>query len=124
MKLVYCEACGDILAPHRKPRQARSCNCGRHTFWWTDIPGNLEIHDRERQVDADGDAIVGWRPKAFVLGIHNQWLLHPLAPTPMLETQAICAAAEGYLFQTYGCPVVRLRPGYSRDTKWVQEVPA
>lgn len=36
MKCLFCEDCGDIIAPLPKKLEPRLCNCERHAVWWLD----------------------------------------------------------------------------------------
>jgi hypothetical protein len=71
-KLLYCQECGDIIAPYRKERKVRWCVCGRHAVWWENSwAGILRVHDSWGK---DGQPSAAM---AYVLGLTNVWLGMP-----------------------------------------------
>lgn len=133
MKVLYCAACGDIIAPYPtghlsntgKLAAPRKCLCGRHAVWWTTGgPGWLRIFDRERHIREPtvprtwtfNDA---WEPKAFVIGMTNMVLHHKNDMLTGAEYKAICDAHDPYyLFKRDGQWALRIRPGHTSDTAW------
>jgi hypothetical protein len=93
----------------------RWCACGRHAVWWRDAyRGELSVHDQWRGLDDEKG-----RPAAFVLGLHNGWLQHPL-PTLCKEDydQVLEETPDTYLFKKLNSVAIRIRPGHSSDTKY------
>jgi hypothetical protein len=120
VKLLYCEVCGDIIAPYRQAYQVRWCDCRRHAVWWVDpAQGVLRAHDSRGRID--NCVCTGWpfEAKAYVLGITNLFLSGPDVPqTPEYMQQIIDAHDDYYLFKRRNQVIVRLRPGESGDTRW------
>lgn len=118
MKLLFCEDCGDIVAPDRQKDVSRACSCGRHYVWWDDpARGQLRLHDARGAKSGDGTP---YRPAAFVIGLHNGILADP-APltTKELIDRELAETPDSYLFKTAGSLVIKLRPGMSGDTRWM-----
>lgn len=114
MKLLFCQSCGDILAPLRKDLAARWCRCNRHAVWWVDGQrGILRLHDRYGENDA-----------AYVLGINNDFLSCPHRITAQDVKDINDATPDTYLFKRIGSPLIRVRPGESNDTAWESNVPS
>lgn len=114
MKLLYCEDCGDIIAPYRQASKPRDCICGRHAVWWIDPQrGILRVCDRH-------GAENGWpfKPGAWVLGITNLLLHMPGDMTAEKVEQAIDEHEEYYLFKRFRSLIIRIRPGESGDTRY------
>lgn len=124
MKLMFCEDCGDVVAPHRIDRTVRWCHCRRHAVWWDDGRfGKLALYDKVERRDAPGSVYHGFPmqgPRAWVIGLHNAVLTEKLDAQ---KTQWLIEAAEGYLFKERGSLVIRLRPLESNDTRWAFELP-
>lgn len=118
MKLLFCQDCGDIIAPHPQADDPRWCRCERHAVWWTDPrKGILRLHDRQYPPSK------GWkypgRPRAYVIGLTNA-LLHCQTEGLTAETvqQLIDRHDDSYLFKRWRSLVIRIRPGESGDTGW------
>lgn len=118
MKLLFCEVCGDIVAPHRQALETRSCNCQRHTVWWVDpSAGVLRVNDRYGH---DSGTFKGWpfEAKAWVLGLHNAFLGWPYNHDADSIKAILDATPDSYIFKTWGSVIIRIRPGESGDTRW------
>lgn len=143
-KLMFCGACGDMVAPGQVDMRARWCHCGRHAVWWRDgRRGLLSVHDRlfpERNGGAGG--------KAWVIGLHNmltmmggstadpnsRWCTPNEVGDPPTDgnlltrkkwvEQALEDTPDTYLFKRVNSLVIRIAPGYSGDTRWDAVVPA
>jgi hypothetical protein len=133
MKLLYCEACGDIVAPHRTAGTPRFCAGGCHAVWWVDPRrGILRLHERggvwEAPRDGQDPDYHAWTRKrsphrAWVLGLHNGLLHHP-APHDAASIRGILEETPPtYLFKALGSLVIRIRPGESGDTDWAERLP-
>jgi hypothetical protein len=119
VKALYCQVCGDIIAPFREANRPRPCRCGRHHVWWVDpFTGILRIHDAER---ANAER---WAPHAFVIGMTNAWLGHENEWLTREDYRAIIAQhRDTYLFKTLESVAIRIRPGTSNDTAWADALP-
>ena len=131
MKLMFCGACGDVVAPGLRDYDARWCACGRHAVWWRDAAkGLLSVHDTKFPTRNGGDG-----GRAWVIGLHN-WLLmgEGLSCTtrPDLDNQvtkadfvqaSLDATPDNYLFKRARSLAVRFTPGYTGDTKWDAVLP-
>ncbi len=125
MKLLYCEACGDIIAPYRVANKPRWCACERHAIWWVNpYAGEVRLFDRE--------APLGWieqhryprRPMAYLLGITNLLLNDPNQGMSAERVQAMIDAHDDYyLFKRYRSLIVRIRPGEADSTAWAAALP-
>jgi hypothetical protein len=137
MKLLYCQECGDIIAPFPMPRHPRFCRCALHAVWWEDPKrGILRLHEvgarwRPKNPDYHGgpDAQPGWQRKqtehrAYVLGLHNQFLGYPSGHSKESIRGIIEATPSSYIFRTQESVIIRIRPGESNDTDWAEELPA
>lgn len=117
MKLLYCQQCGDIIAPHPTPRQPRWCRCKRHAVWWEDPrAGTLRLHD------AVGSFVIPVRPRAYVIGLTNMLLGYDDEAhghiTADVVNEMIDAHEDSYIFKRWRSLVIRIRPGESGDTRW------
>lgn len=113
MKALYCQVCGDIIAPNREKLKPRWCRCGRHAVWWIDpAAGVLRVHDK-----------FGGAANAYVLGFHNQFLHFSGTHTAVTMQRIVDATPNNYLFAQQGSVVVRFRPGETDDTAWATELP-
>lgn len=113
MKLLMCELCGDIIAPHRKAREPRLCTCQAHAVWWEDpIRGDL-------RVCALG-SVNGWPhvAQAWVLGITNSFLGYPKRLDKDAIAQIVASHDDYYLFKKWESCIIRIRPGETSDTRW------
>lgn len=130
MKALYCQACGDIIAPYPAHQRTatgkmpppRTCLCGRHAVWWTyEGPGYLRVWDRERLV-RDGDKWVcpdDWKPAAFIIGMTNMVLLDKRDMLERSDYETICDAHDDYyLFKRKRQWAIRIRPGHTSDTSY------
>lgn len=114
MKLLYCQDCGDIVAPWPKANEPRDCRCGRHAVWWLNpFTGVLRVCDRQGLDN-------GWpkRASAYVLGITNLLLGMDGNMTAEKVQAAIDEHEETYLFKQWRSLIIRIRPGESGDTRW------
>lgn len=108
MKLLFCQSCGDIVAPFSKDNVPRWCDCHRHAVWWIDGQrGVLRVHDIGATCNA-----------AYVLGVSNSFLMYPDEITATVISKLHEDMPETYLFKRIGSPIVRIRPGASSDTAW------
>jgi hypothetical protein len=127
MKLLYCEECGDIVAPSRKAYEPRWCSCGRHAVWWINpLTGVLRLHDRLGRYHEYGEGLAQVDyPRAFVIGLHNGLFRDDDAPvtTKAHVTQEIENTPENYIFKRAGSLVIKLRPNMSNDTSWAKSLP-
>jgi hypothetical protein len=122
MKAIYCELCGDIVAPYgdHKPRK---CACGRHAVWWEDGAKGLirvaDLRGTPEEVRAVGGKPLG-DPKVWILGITNALLSYPGRGTPSSDEvqRLIDEHPDSYLFKTTRSLIVRIRPGQSGDSAW------
>lgn len=137
MKLLFCELCSDIIAPEPVARIPRWCRCGKHAVWWEDpARGILRLHEKGGQWKpknpeyAGGpDAQPGWQRKisvhrAWVLGLHNQFLGWPDHHNRESIREIIARTPESYIFKTQETVIIRIRPGQSNDTDWAEALPA
>lgn len=120
MKLLYCEPCGDIIAPFAEALRVRWCRCGRHAVWWENpYSGVLRLWDK-----VHGPAMLRDKrpyprePRAYVIGLTNL-LLHRVGPiNAEVVQQMIDRHEDYYLFKQWRSLVIRIRPGESDDTGW------
>jgi hypothetical protein len=116
MKLLYCQDCGDIVAPNPRANQPRYCRCARHALWWVNpFTGVLRVHDtlgREGQPMPEA--------RAYVLGLTNSFLMAPAGTDWKGDTSIEIADGheDHYLFKQRRHCVIRMRPGESGDTRW------
>lgn len=123
MKLLYCQDCGDIVAPFPQARKVRYCQGGCHAVWWEDSDrGILRVcvtYGHPEVIKRTNGAPAGL-PRAWVLGLTNMLLFFPSDRTPNAEeVQEIVDAHEDYyIFKKTRSLVIRVRPGQSSDTAW------
>lgn len=118
MKLLYCEDCGDIIAPFRQARKARWCVCERHAIWWENpATGVLRVHDSQGFKDGPS---TGWpyTARAWVIGMTNLFLGYPDNLGAQDIQDIIDAHEDYYLFKKLRSVAIRIRPGESGDTRW------
>lgn len=116
MKLLYCQPCGDILAPYAESRRIRYCRCGRHGVWWIDPEqGILRVVDQE-QPPEEGRRYVP-QPRAYVLGVMNSFLIEETLNEGVIGI-LLDALPDTYVFKRWRSPIIRIRPGESSDTGW------
>lgn len=122
MKLLFCEDCGDIIAPHRVDRQPRWCRCKRHAVWWEDgQKGILRLWDVIEGPREARDGIWYPRyPRAYVIGLTNYLLGWEGQIGADAVREMIDAHSDFYLFKRWRSLVIRIRPGESSDTAWAR----
>ena len=106
MKLLFCETCGDIIAPHRANNVPRWCDCKRHAVWWTDrFAGMLEVWDRYPGPKLE--------LACYIIGLPNYGLLQaPDQPwTKEFASTCLTYVKPGNLFDRSKSLVWRARPG-------------
>jgi hypothetical protein len=116
MKLLFCEDCGDIIAPWPEANKPRDCKCGRHAVWWLNpLTGLLRVCDRCGNEH-------GWpqQARAYVIGITNLLLHMDGDMTAEKVEAAINAHEDSYLFKRWRSLIIRIRPGESGDTSWAK----
>ncbi len=128
MKLLFCQDCGDIIAPHPIDGQPRWCRCKRHAVWWKDgRAGVLRLWDaREGPVcsigDDHGNEAPLWyphRPRGYVIGLTNMLLNYGSESINAdVVKEMIDAHGDYYIFKRWRSLVIRIRPGESGDTAW------
>lgn len=125
MKLLYCEQCGDLVVPSGTPKQARLCRCTRACIWWEDpAAGKLVVYS------------VSGPSSVSVIGLHNGLLTEPFHSHREPSTEGGCErrlipgdtiarlideTPGSYLFKQVQSLVIRIRPGYSSDTRFAGE---
>jgi hypothetical protein len=115
MKLLYCQDCGDIIAPYNDRLKPRFCECRRHAVWWIEpARGTLRV------CDCSYPGGYPARARAFVIGLTNLLLHYPSEDTPSAgEVQRLIDEhGDNYVFKTTRSLVIRMRPGGSSDTAW------
>jgi hypothetical protein len=119
VKLLFCQECGDIIAPHHEELTPRWCTCGRHAVWWLNLgTGTLRLHDRLSARDIE-ERHYPARPRAYVIGLTNALLMYSgEALNADVVTALIDAHDDSYLFKRWRSLVIRIRPGESGDTAW------
>ncbi len=123
MKLLYCEDCGDIVAPSPKREGVRKCRCGNHAVWW-DNPSSGQLRvcccvGHPEMVKAlKGEPHVS--PSCWVIGLTNLLLHFPLNRTPNAEEvqEIIDKHPDSYIFKQTRSMVIRIRVGQSGDTAY------
>lgn len=124
MKLLFCQDCGDIIAPYPQPRAPRYCRCLRHAVWWEDPQaGILRVHDARNHPREQEGHSQHWPsvPRAYVIGLTNTLLQYPDRFGPITaETvqEMIDSHGDNYLFKRWRSLVLRIRPAESNDTNW------
>lgn len=116
MKLLYCQDCGDIIAPFRQKNKPRYCACTRHALWWEDPQkGIVRVYDKYGD---DGQPI---EAKAWLIGMTNLWLQYPSETLTKEDYEAIIDAHDDYyLFKRQRSVAIRFRPGMTGDSGWAQ----
>jgi hypothetical protein len=119
MKLLFCQECGDIIAPNHQALKPRWCACERHAVWWLDPrAGTLRLFDRLSAKDIEERRYPA-RPRAYVIGLTNALLmLDGQSLNAEVVTALIDAHDDSYLFKRWRSLVIRIRPGESGDTAW------
>lgn len=124
MKALFCQQCGDIVAPFPEPTRSRECLCGRHRIWWVDpARGIVRVCDTlggdESVRERDGRPLDGY-PRAWILGFTNALLHHP--SRCVLSSDEVEQAIDGhdshYLFKRHRSLIIRIRPGQTGDSGW------
>jgi hypothetical protein len=126
MKVLFCQECGDIIAPYRQNKRPRFCDCGRHAVWWRDgNAGLISAHDTLFVPPANTDPYATPRvPKAWILGMTNSFLNFPNFDMSAEDIQAIIDShPDTYMFKTRRTCIVRFRPGHSSDSRWESKLP-
>jgi hypothetical protein len=123
VKLLYCQDCGDIVAPDATALVTRRCACKRHIVWWQDPErGIIRVctDSGHRLVVEALQGAPNGRPRAWLLGITNALLFHPCeGPLSADEVQKTIDAHDNYyMFKTTRSLIVRFRPGQSSDSAW------
>lgn len=115
MKLLYCQDCGDILAPYREANKVRTCLCGRHSVTWDDpTTGAISLCDNS---STTGEPIL--EPRAWLLGVTNTFLGYPGEWMGKKDIEDIIEShPDYYLFKSIGSCIVRFRPGAASMTQW------
>lgn len=123
MKVIFCEDCGDIIAPYERARSPRLCVCKSHAVWWEDpargiirvafVGGHPAIYE-ELKGRPPG------RPRVWILGITNALLYHKGVGTPSADVvqELIEAHDDSYIFKRTRSLIIRVRPGQSGDSDW------
>jgi hypothetical protein len=102
VKGFFCLACGDIRG--LLAEDAVACRCGRCVGGWDDPRKGLAwfyAEDRERM---------------WALGFDNRFLMHPGSTW---EAHHVWETADGSYFKSMESPVVKFKPGFTGDTRWV-----
>jgi hypothetical protein len=130
MKLLFCQACGDLVAPNPTARELRRCRCQRHTVWWENpFTGVLRIHDAQSSwFSYENHPEIRRRapspaPAAYVIGLHNGLLSYEHRHDSESIRCLIEATPDSYIFKTLRSLVIRIRPGESNDTAYAEELP-
>ena len=122
MKLLFCEPCGDIIAPNPNANDVRWCRCKRHAVWWLNpYSGVLRVWDAEEgplRSSCDGPIWRPHAPRAYVIGLTNALLRCPVQLNAVIVEELIDAHEDSYLFKRWRSLVIRIRPGESSDTAW------
>lgn len=120
MKLLYCQDCGDIIAPWSEALRPRWCRCARHAVWWVDPSrGVLRLHDKYYPTAGSDDGPKTPRqPRAYFIGLTNLLLRHEGIIDAKDVQEMIDAHEDTYIFKRIRSLVLRCRPGESSDTAW------
>lgn len=121
MKLLFCQDCGDIIAPHPHANEPRWCACQRHAVWWVNpSTGVLRLWDsREGPRMLEQGRPYPSRPRAYVIGLTNALLQYEgQSLNAEVVGQLIDSHDDYYLFKRWRSLVIRIRPGESSDTGW------
>lgn len=115
MKLMYCQDCGDVVAPGLRNREPQRCACRRHSVWWENGgAGVLRLEDH-----ANRTLPYPARPRAYVIGLSNSILREPREGlNAEIVQELIDRHPESYLFKQWRSLIIRIRPGESSDTAW------
>lgn len=126
MKLLYCQECGDIIAPWSAANVVRYCNCRAHAVWWVNPDSGVLRVCRvyppavmTNMPEAERGMPCG-NPRAWVLGITNLLLHFDRERTPdAQEVQDLIGQhPDSYIFKQTRSLIIRIRPGQSGDTGW------
>lgn len=124
MKLLFCQDCGDIVAPGTV-KDPLFCKCRRHAAFWVDPrAGILKLFDAATPASVIEQRRYPETPRAYVLGITNAFLMAPeQSMTPEVINAIIDSHDDYYLFKRQRSCIIRLRPGESSDTSWAAYLP-
>lgn len=120
MKMLFAECCGTIVVPANKAGVARFCDCKAAACWWDDpVTGRFACYS------AHGPLHVS------IIGLHNGLLREPFSSYPPVGEYGIIQGntisrildetPSTYLFQQVRSLVIRIRPGFSNDTRFVEK---
>lgn len=125
MKLIYCQDCGDLVAPHRVEYRVRWCDCRRHAVWWRQSKlGLLSVFDSMRS--GRPPELRHMVPlRTYVLAIHNDFI-H--ASKPVISRNdyddILAGTPAGHLYHQVGQICVRVRPGVAADVQLEDTLPS
>ena len=132
-KLLFCEICGDIVAPFPTANVPRYCRGGCHAVWWVDpFRGILRLYETRGRYDppkegSDPNYAVWLRKRsphaAWVLGLHNQFLHFSQGHSKKTIQTILDGTPDSYIFKTVNSVIIRIRPGESNDTDWAEHLP-
>lgn len=121
MKALFCQVCGDIVAPFREVRKPRYCRCEMHAVWWEDAAKGIvrvcDTQGHEQLVVTRNGRPLG-APQAFLLGFTNLWLSMPGTLEASDYADIVAAHEPSYLFAKMKSVAVRFRPGETGDSDW------
>lgn len=123
MKLLFCEACGDLVVPSAAAYEPKWCRCNASCCWWLD----------PKKGDFACWSQLG-KNSLSVIGLNNLLLLEPFATNeaktsefgciqkPVIE-RMLAETDDSFLFKRVNSLVVRFRPGFSSDTVFAPNPP-
>ena len=113
---MWCEECGDIVAPYRQNRRPRACQCGRYSIWWENsFTGVVRVYDAHQR---------GWRGCAvWVVGLANSFLSHVGRVTPDITQGLLDEIPDSYLFKRQNSLVIKFRPAETSDSAFASALP-
>lgn len=116
MKLLFCEDCGDIVAPCNVRNSCRYCACGRHAVW-------LEGDGEDLSEDFANVCDTYWTLSAPDGEAQRAWILH-VSPDILAAAREGDSQAGDRIFRQMGAAIVRMRPGDAPSSRWSPALPA
>lgn len=119
--MIFCEGCAALVVPSPRAGEGRGCECGRSVVWWDDpVAGRLAVFCH------------AGRQGVSVVGLHNGLLTEPFPRydgesgagaeraviTAEQLARIVAETPATYLFKTVHSLVIRVRAGYTGDTRF------
>jgi hypothetical protein len=113
MKMMFACCCGTIVVPHHEDRVVRWCACQAAACWWEDIRrGQFALFSH------------GGEGAALGLALHNGLLAEPVGAAGYVQRDKIerlIAQSRFGVFKEAGSLVIKYRPGFAPDCRFVRD---